>query len=81
MPKFKHSVGNYIKLLFVLTINPLVYLLYTLVEFVCMLLEALSESLPKLDLDWTEDNKKIADKVRKEYFKLVRKENKCINQK
>lgn len=73
MPKFKHSVGNYIKLPFVLTINPLVYLLYTLVEFVRMLLEALSESLPKLDLDWTEDNKKIADKVRKE--------NKCINQK
>ena len=71
MPKFKHSVSNYIKLPFVLTINPLVYLLYTIVEFLRMLLEALSESLPKLDLDWTEDNKKIADKVRQEYFKLV----------
>lgn len=75
MPKFKHCVKNYIKLPFVLIVNPFFYLVLTVINAFQTAMSNLSDYLPKLDIDWSEDIEKQKDKTLKEYFKLTQKEN------
>lgn len=75
MPKFKHTVSNYLKLPVVILINPVVYLAINVLTFATYCMNYIFDKLPSLELDWTDDAVIFEAEVKYRLFKNVNKEN------